>query len=195
PSDWSEHLRRWARWNRSAKTMIDGVLCPDRNDEVFFYQTLVGAAPDEGIDPPFVERIVAYMDKALTEAKAHSTSTNPSAENDVAMRRFVEAVLTNRFFREDSLPFQRRLAEAARIASLAQTAVKIAAPGVPDIYQGCELWDLSLVDPDNRRPVDWARREQALAGIERRTGEGQPARAALVREIAANLADGRAKLL
>lgn len=195
PTEWSEHLRRWARLNRPAKSMLEGVLCPDRNDELLCYQTLVGAFPDEGVTPDFVARIVAYMDKALKEAKVHTTWTNPDAAYDGAMKSFVEGVLANAAFLETFVPFQHRVARAGRLASLAQTAIKLAAPGVPDVYQGCELWDLSLVDPDNRRPVDWVRRETILAEMERRLAEGKSARAALAREVGKDASDGRAKLL
>jgi (1->4)-alpha-D-glucan 1-alpha-D-glucosylmutase len=194
PGEWSEHLRRWSRLNRGHKTTIDGALCPDRNDELLLYQTLVGAFPDEGATPDFVARIQGYMDKALKEAKVHTTWTNPNADYDEAMRGFVAAVLASEPFRADFEPFQRRVARAGLHSSLAQTALKLVAPGVPDVYQGCELIDLSLVDPDNRRPVDWARREEALAEIERRRARG-PLELARAYASGAPLADGRAKLL
>jgi (1->4)-alpha-D-glucan 1-alpha-D-glucosylmutase len=196
PAEWAEQLRRWARTNRPHKVTIDGALCPDRNDELLLYQTLVGAFPDEGVTRDFVARIQAYMDKALKEAKVHTTWTNPNVGYDQAMHAFVAQVLESAQFLADFVPFQAKVARAALLSSLAQTAVKLVAPGVPDVYQGCELIDLSLVDPDNRRPVDWARREAALSEIERRraTDEG---RLELARAYAtgAPLADGRAKLL
>ena len=195
PAEWSERLRRWARQNRASKTMLEGHLCPERNDELLLYQTLVGVLPEDGVTPELTGRVVAYMDKALKEAKVHTTWTNPNAAYDAATKGFVEAVLANGAFLEDLVPFARRVARAARISSIAQTAIKLVAPGVPDVYQGCELWDLSLVDPDNRRPVDWGLRDEALAALERRIAEGPAARAALAREVVGDDRDGRAKLL
>jgi (1->4)-alpha-D-glucan 1-alpha-D-glucosylmutase len=206
PSDWAERLRRFVRLARGLKVQVDGQPCPERNDELFLYQTLVGAFPDE-LDPAwprthpawvsFIERMQRYMEKAVREAKVRSTWTNPNVAYDDAVKAFVQAVLSSEPFVAELAPFARRLAHAAHISSLSQTIVKIAAPGVPDIYQGCELHDLSLVDPDNRRPVDFGQRETALAELRRRLAEGPDGRRALALEYASGpaLADGRAKLL
>src|SRR5262249_25782419 len=140
--------------------------------------------------PGLVGRVQAYMDKALKEAKVHTTWTNPDARYDDAMRSFVAAVLGAPAFLAELLPFARRIARAADLSSLAQTALKLVVPGVADVSQGCELQALSLVAPDNRRPVDWARREKVLDEIRARED-----RAALARELGATLADGRAKLM
>jgi (1->4)-alpha-D-glucan 1-alpha-D-glucosylmutase len=192
PGEWSGQIRRWARLARPWKRLVDDRLAPDRNDELLLYQTLVGVFPDEGVTPELVARVQAYMDKALKEAKLHTTWTNPNARYDEAMRSFVAAVLGSPAFLAELAPLAGRVARAAAITSLAQTALKLALPGVADVYQGCDMTDLSLVDPDNRRPVDWARREQVLDEIAR-AGD----RAALAREWSrgAGLTDGRAKLL
>ncbi len=206
PAEWLERLRRIARLARRHKSDVDGHDCPDRNEELLLYQTLVGAWPDD-LDPSlprehpswvsFTERIQGYVEKALREAKVHTTWTNPNTAWDQGVRAFVAAILGSREILAELLPFQRRIAAAARVASLAQTVIKIAAPGVPDVYQGTELFDLSLVDPDNRRPVDFDLRRQALAEIARRLAEGPDARRALAVEYASGpaLVDGRAKLL
>jgi (1->4)-alpha-D-glucan 1-alpha-D-glucosylmutase len=134
------------------------------------------------------------MEKAIKEAKVHTSWTSANAEYEGAVRRFTDAALGSPDFLEDLAPFARRIAAAARLSSLAQVALKLAAPGVTDVYQGCELWDLSLVDPDNRRPVDYALRARLVEELGRRVAAD---RAALARELctAEGLRDGRAKLL
>jgi (1->4)-alpha-D-glucan 1-alpha-D-glucosylmutase len=194
PGEWRQLLRRLARLSRGLKAQVDGRLCPDRNEEILLYQTLIGAFPDDGrIDDAFVGRIQAYMEKALREAKVHTTWTNPDAAYDDGVRRFVAAVLRSPAILAEILPFQQRVAAAGRIAALSLTALKIAAPGVTDVYQGTELHDLSLVDPDNRRPVDHGLRRRLLAEIAERTSSAE-GRRAFARE-AAGRADGAAKLL
>ena len=132
---------------------------PDRNTEYLFYQTLVGAWP------VCAERLTAYMEKASREAKVHTSWTSPHADYDDALRSFVEGCLDGSRFMEDVRQFVETLVEPGRINSLAQTLLKLTAPGVPDLYQGTELWSLHLVDPDNRRPVDYERRRRALADV------------------------------
>jgi (1->4)-alpha-D-glucan 1-alpha-D-glucosylmutase len=170
PRFWRSALNRWARFNRKYKTRIDGVHAPDRNDECLLYQTLLGAWP-LGLDRPdaeFVNRMDAYLLKAIREAQAHSSWINPNAEYDGAASAFVRAVLdrANRDFLEDFVKLRDRVAFAGAFNSLTQQALKLTVPGVPDIYQGTELWDFSLVDPDNRRPVDFETREQRLADLD-----------------------------
>ena len=119
-------------------------------------------------EPHYRERIVAYMHKAMREAKVYTSWINPSERHEAAMTKFVDAVLApdNRAFREDFLELHRLVAQYGIYNSLAQLAIKIGAPGVPDFYQGTEFWDFSLVDPDNRRPVDYARRRTLLIRID-----------------------------
>jgi (1->4)-alpha-D-glucan 1-alpha-D-glucosylmutase len=202
PREWRSHVARWARMNRRRRAALDAGHAPDRNDEYLLYQTLVGTFPDAARPgtpewAAWVERIQRYMEKACKEAKVHTSWTSVNAEYEEGVRRFVEAALGAPEFVEDLAPFARRIAAAARLSSLAQVALKLAAPGVTDVYQGCELWDLSLVDPDNRRPVDYALRARLLAELGRRAGAGAAERAAQARELAApeGLRDGRAKLL
>jgi len=191
-------LMRWRKFNDAKKSLVDGELVPDRNDEYMFYQTLVGAWPAE---PPtaadfndFAERIAAYMQKAIKEAKVHTSWVNPNEAYDRAVDKFVREVLVsenNDSFLNDFSQFQQRLAFAGMVNSLAQTLLKMTAPGVPDFYQAAELWDLNLVDPDNRRPVDFVKRRILLEELKR--GE-QTDRAGLLCDLHSNWQDGRVKL-
>ncbi len=198
PAEWEQRIHRWAGLSAALKTNDDGDVAPDANDELMVYQTLVGSFPDDGrVTDEYRARIGQYLDKATKEAKLHSSWTNPDEAYEKATRDFADGLLSSQPFLADFVPFARRVAAAARLSSLAQVALKLASPGVPDGYQGCELWDLSLVDPDNRRPVDYALRRRMLDGIGRRLSEGAEARLQLAREVAQPTAmvDGRAKLL
>ncbi len=162
PDGWAQAVRRWAAHNQRHRTGED---LPDRNAEYLLYQTLVGAWPLG------LERAVAYMEKASREAKVHTSWTSPVPEYDTALRVFVEAVLGDEEFLADLESFVKPLVTPGRVNSLAQTLVKLTSPGVPDTYQGTELWDLSLVDPDNRRPVDFGRRRALLGEMEQMTAQ------------------------
>jgi (1->4)-alpha-D-glucan 1-alpha-D-glucosylmutase len=172
PAAWAAAVERWASSNQRHKR--DEM--PDRNLEYLLYQTLVGAWP---ID---TERMTGYMLKAAREAKAHTSWTNPNPAYEEAVNGFTTALLADGAFRRDLEAFVAPLVEPGRINSLAQTLIKLTAPGVPDIYQGTELWALSLVDPDNRRPVDFEVQRQLLAEladarleeIVHRSDEGMP---------------------
>jgi (1->4)-alpha-D-glucan 1-alpha-D-glucosylmutase len=201
--EWRSAVVRWARMNAPHVGGEEGRPAPDRRDELFLYQTLVGAFPDAGLHPgapdhaAFVERMQRYMEKALREAKVHTSWTNPNEEYEAGVRAFVAGILSSPAFVADLAQVAGRAARAGRISSLAQVALKCTAPGVADVYQGCELWDLSLVDPDNRRPIDFEQRARSLEGIEAELARGPSARAALARALsgAEGLATGRAKLL
>jgi len=203
PGEWRSAVVRWSRLNAPLRGGEEGRPAPDRRDELFLYQTLVGAFPDEGLGAgtpahaAFVGRMQAYMEKALREAKVHTSWTNPGEEYEAGVRRFIEGILSSPPFLADLGALAGRVARAARLSSLAQVALKCAAPGVPDVYEGCELWDLSLVDPDNRRPVDFELRARSLEGIDAELARGPAARAALARALSSpkGLASGRAKLL
>ncbi|MGE3820763.1 MAG: malto-oligosyltrehalose synthase, partial [Isosphaeraceae bacterium] len=165
PAKWGKRVRRWAEINEECRTTIDGVPAPDRNDEYLFYQALVGSWPAGRVEPTappdLIERLRDYMGKASREAKVHTSWIAPDEEYDKAVARFVERALGGpraHEFLTRFLAFHRRIAYAGMLNSLAQVALKIASPGVPDFYQGTELWEYSLVDPDNRRPVDYERR-------------------------------------
>ena len=161
PELWTAAVRRWSAMNE--KHRCDGL--PDRNAEYLFYQTLAGAWPLP------LDRALAYMEKASREAKQHTGWTDPDVAYDDALKHFVAATLGDPEFTGDLQQFVAPLIQAGQINSLAQTLLKLTAPGVPDIYQGTELWDLSLVDPDNRRPVDFATRTQLLAGSKKASAE------------------------
>ena len=150
---------------------MGGHLAPGANEEYLLYQTLVGIWPFEEDGPNRIalrDRVVAYMTKALREAKVHTSWVRPDEEYENAVTRFVDAILDRQRpspFLQTFLPFQKRVAELGIYNSLAQLLIKMTAPGVPDFYQGTELWDLSLVDPDNRRAVDYAERTASLESL------------------------------
>ncbi|MGZ9035121.1 MAG: malto-oligosyltrehalose synthase, partial [Rhodospirillales bacterium] len=204
PDEWSARVQRWATLNQRRKTEFDGGTAPDENDEYLFYQTLVGAWPiefagDGEIDPDaadvFRERMLGYMIKAIREAKRRSSWIAPDETYEAALTEFVNRVLDMRKanpFVADFRGFQERIAPAGMIYGLAQTTIKLTAPGVPDIYQGCELWDFSLVDPDNRRPVDFELRASHLARI--REEVGTKGAEATARSLLEGWPDGAVKL-
>ena len=160
---------RWRELNADKKTVVQGRPAPEPNDEYLLYQTLIGAWPPEAESAEGLncwrERVVAYLLKAIKEAKANTSWTQPNPPYEAATTRFVQAVLddspANRFLWEFK-PFQRQVAHLGLFNSLSQVLLKMTVPGVPDFYQGTELWDLSLVDPDNRRPVDYTLRRRLL---------------------------------
>jgi (1->4)-alpha-D-glucan 1-alpha-D-glucosylmutase len=156
PGQWAETVSRWSEMNEPHRN--DGV--PDRNTEYLLYQTLVGAWPIS------TDRLTAYMRKASREAKVHTSWREPDEEWETALEQFVTAILRDDEFVSSLQAFVEPLIAPGRVNSLAQTLIKLTAPGVPDIYQGTELWDLSLVDPDNRRPVDFERRRRLLNELE-----------------------------
>jgi (1->4)-alpha-D-glucan 1-alpha-D-glucosylmutase len=171
PKSWQRRVERWSTLNAFRHEDRDGQVIPSRNDEYLLYQTLIGTWPLDVMEPPdlkgseFADRIVAYMVKAMREAKLETSWLAPDIDYEAGVERFVRGILDPdraRPFMADLLPFQRRVARAGAVTGLAQAVIKLAAPGVPDTYQGTELWDLSLVDPDNRRPVDFERRAANL---------------------------------
>jgi (1->4)-alpha-D-glucan 1-alpha-D-glucosylmutase len=195
PRAWARSLNRWSRMNREKKSLANGHAVPDSNEEVLFYQTLVGAWPLEAEEvPEFRRRLQAYMIKAAREAKVHTSWLHPDEAYEEAPTSFVDACLDtsgpNQFL-DDFLRFQGSIAYYGALNSLAQALLKITSPGIPDLYQGTELWDFSLVDPDNRRPVDFSRRTQMLSEL-KRLEAGDPAQ--LVRELLASWTDGRIKM-
>jgi (1->4)-alpha-D-glucan 1-alpha-D-glucosylmutase len=197
PARWERRLYHWARLNREHKSYPQGREAPDRNDEHLLYQTLLGTWPWSGRpDQAYRQRIQGYVIKSVREAKLHTGWLQPDQDYEGAYLEFVERILdpgASGEFLEDLAAFAAEIAHYGALNSLSQTAVKLTAPGVPDLYQGSELWDLSLVDPDNRRPVDYAARAAALEGL-REEPAGQEGAAGLAARLLASLADGRAKL-
>jgi (1->4)-alpha-D-glucan 1-alpha-D-glucosylmutase len=193
--EWAECLRRWGPWNEGKKTNLGGRLLPGRNEEYLLYQTLLGAWPlDHAELPGFPARVEQYMIKAAREAKAHTRWIRVNTPYEEALARFVRGVLDerrNRAFLRDFQALREKVAWYGALNALSQLLVKCAAPGVPDFYQGTELWNLRLVDPDNRAPVDFAARARALEelrGLERRR------EAPLAPELLTSWRDGRVKL-
>jgi (1->4)-alpha-D-glucan 1-alpha-D-glucosylmutase len=190
PDRWRDAVLRWSSMNESRRR--GGV--PDRNVEYLLYQTLVGTWPIER------DRIISYMGKAVREAKIHTSWTKPDEGYEKALAGFVASLFEDPLFLEDLQGFVAPLINPGRVNSLSQTLVKLTAPGVPDMYQGTELWDLSLVDPDNRRPVDFHRRMAMLRELEASTASSLtgkplplPDRGSLGR-IMARVGDGLPKL-
>ena len=190
PDEWRRRVSVWQKLNRSHRTTVDARPTPGANTEYLIYQTLVGAWPIG------IERFRAYLLKAIHEAKSHTSWINPNTRYNDAITRFAEAILDpvrSSPFLENFVPFQARVAHYGAFNSLAQTLVKITAPGVPDFYQGSELWDLNLVDPDNRRPVDWPLRRHMLEELTR-AADTAADRAAFAQELVDGKDDGRVKL-
>ena len=197
PEEWEKRLRLWSRQNAGKKRIVNGFATPDPGEEILLYQTLLGAWPLEEEELPGLKpRIESYMVKAMREAKIHTRWIRPNIAHETAVKEFVASLLedpspdTNAFL-ADFLPFQRKVAHYGAINSLAQLLLKIASPGFPDIYQGTELWDFSLVDPDNRRPVDYPRRVRLLQDL--MTMES-PGAAPLPPDLLSTWKDGRVKL-
>jgi (1->4)-alpha-D-glucan 1-alpha-D-glucosylmutase len=171
PDEWGALVRGWMARHERHRLGRDR---PDRNAEYLLYQTLVGTAPVSR------KRVLAYMTKACREAKVHTSWLDPHPEYEASLAAFVDALYDDRVFLDELGAFVDSLKEFGRVTSLAQKLLQLTAPGVPDVYQGTELWDLSLVDPDNRRPVDHARRRALLdrldgfdwAGLGTRDDEG-----------------------
>lgn len=172
---WAAIVERWAVHNKRHK--LHG--CPDNEMEYFIYQTLVGAWPLSK------ERALLYFEKCAREAKEHTSWTAPKADYEQALKHFVGSIFADRHFLDSFEQFLPPIVNAGRINSLAQTLLKLSAPGVPDIYQGTELWSLVLVDPDNRGAVDFARRRELLHRVQ----------TAGVEEIAAGMEEGLPKML
>ena len=198
PGAWAQAVHRWNRLNASLRVEWEGTCAPDTNEEYLFYQTLVGTWPLERMTPDeherFVSRIQDYMHKSSKEAKFHTSWISPNATHDEALAEFARVALqpdpANTFL-ADFVSFRRSIATAGILNSLSQTLIKAGSPGVPDFYQGSELWDYNLVDPDNRRPVDFALRRAMLEEI---IHEADRNRVKLVETLIAAPQDGRIKL-
>src|SRR5262245_43472462 len=199
PDAWAKRVARWMELNRPHQIDVgDGQLALDANEQYFLYQTLIGAWPVDGLTAQnradFIGRIQAYLNKALHEGKIHTSWINPSPEYDAAAAEFVARVLEPgqaRGFLADFEPFQRTVSSWGMFNSLSQTLIRCTAPGIPDTYQGTELWEYSLVDPDNRRPVDYGLRARHLDEMDRRARDDA---LGLARELVARKEDGRIKL-
>ncbi|HET6264563.1 MAG TPA: malto-oligosyltrehalose synthase [Usitatibacter sp.] len=194
--EWRLQLAKWRRMNAAHKPEVDGAPAPSANDEYLLYQILLGSFPAEpslALGGGYAERIVAYMQKAIREAKQRTSWANVNEAYEAATESFVRALLAEHAgnaFLQDLRSAAAPVAWVGWFNSLSMVAVKLTSPGVPDIYQGNETWDFSLVDPDNRRPVDYERRQAMLERL-----EALPeAPGAALADMLSNIADGRAKL-
>ena len=202
PDEWARLVNVWSRLLRARRGDIEGTAPPDRNDEYLLYQLLVGSWPVELLEQTDAEALEVYgtrlagaLEKSMREAKLHSTWTAPDAAYEEAMQALARDALDagRGGFLSSFLPFAQKIARLGVQNSLIQLVMKLTLPGMPDIYQGSELWDLSLVDPDNRRPVDYAVREAALADLLPRLAD-LDARGPLLATLLAGWQDGRIKL-
>jgi (1->4)-alpha-D-glucan 1-alpha-D-glucosylmutase len=194
PDVWRRSLTKWRTANRRWKKAVEESEAPDTNEEYLLYQTLLGTwpiensgAPEQKVGNDYVERIQSYMTKALNEAKLNTSWIQPNEPWLVATRDFVAKILDptpkNKFL-PIFLPVVETIARLGAINSLTQTLLKLTSPGVPDIYQGNETWDFSLVDPDNRRPVDYKLRAETLSCLSTKSPE----------DLLRNWPDGRIKM-
>jgi (1->4)-alpha-D-glucan 1-alpha-D-glucosylmutase len=191
PLEWEHQVGIWSRMNRRLKRKTEAGEVPDGNDEYFLYQTLLGAFPFGEDLPEFAERMGRYLIKAVREAKVHTAWLAPDSTYEQAFLDFLAALLQEGSpFLDQFLPFQRRIAWYGMLNSLSQVLLKATSPGVPDFYQGSELWDLNLVDPDNRRPVDFELRSALLRPIE--GAEGGASR--VIADLFSRFEDGAVKL-
>ena len=193
--EWHSRVNLWRRWNQPLLARVNDEPAPSRNDEYFLYQTLLGSFPLETLHPPalaaYRQRIVAYMRKAVREARDRTSWITPDEAYERAVDDFVEALLDadrSPRFLPDLIEFTRQVAPIGLLNGLGQTLLKLTSPGVPDIFQGSDLWYFALVDPDNRRPVDYACRRQLLARL------GSPGEVVPARRLLAEMASGLPKL-
>ncbi|HLH53465.1 MAG TPA: malto-oligosyltrehalose synthase [Verrucomicrobiae bacterium] len=200
PGEWRQAVLKWSRLNSDQKSFVDGQPAPSPNDEYFLYQTLIGAWTSEAENNPgaegFLDRISQYMLKALRESKAHTSWTQPNAPYENATHLFVQQILKHspsNTFLDDFMLFHRNIAVFGVFNSLAQVVLKLTSPGVPDFYQGTELWDYSLVDPDNRRPVNYDTRRALLTELQQKAGDSGEC-VSLVKSLLKNYQTGQIKL-
>jgi (1->4)-alpha-D-glucan 1-alpha-D-glucosylmutase len=198
PDEWKDQVLLWRQMNKRWLHELYGEAAPDTNEEYLLYQSLVGTWPLHAMADrereEYAGRIVAYMEKALREAKLHTSWMNPSEDYEAAVFDFVQKILGPEAaaFQTDLSQFVARIADAAFVNALSQVVLKLALPGLPDFYQGTELWDFSLVDPDNRRPIDFATRQAALQELS--ATDPQDAKQ-IARDVVAQWPDPRIKML
>ena len=199
PQKWKECLTKWHRHNKEHKEVVEGQTVPDRNEEYLLYQTLIGAWPmipvNENEYGLFKARIGNYMLKAVREAKVNTSWISPNTAYEEALMRFIETAMADRqenLFLADFMVFQKMVSQCGIFNSLSEAVLKITCPGVPDFYQGTELWDFSLVDPDNRRPVDYDTRINRLKKLKQRNTDSPLE--SLAAELIAHKEDGVVKL-
>ena len=195
PDEWLSKLAEWSKENASEKKLVDGRDVPDANEEYLIYQTLLGLWPrDESDLPSICARLQEYVVKAIREAKINTRWAEPNQAHEGAISKFIERILDSQNhpkFLCSVARFQEQIGYAGMINTLGQTLLKIACPGVPDFYQGSELWDFHLVDPDNRNPIDFSVRIKALQDLVNATS-ANPTN--IAGELLAAWPDGRLKM-
>jgi len=195
PKEWNEKIKKWMKLNRSCKRRSHGSEIPDKNDEYLLYQTLIGTYPFNDNDTEnYIRRIKDYVIKAVREAKIHTAWLKPDDRYENAFVEFVDKIFDkekNSEFIEDFQTFQPKIAFYGIFNSLSQSLLKLTIPGVPDFYQGSEIWDLRLVDPDNRGPVDFDRRLSLLNSVKEYSQKNLNE---FIKEALENSQDGRIKL-
>jgi len=195
PLEWEQQINHWSRLNEEKKEKVRDLLVPDPNDEYLLYQTLIGTFPFDGkVTDEYIQRIKDYIIKAVRESKIHTEWLKPDSAYEGAFTGFVEKLLDDtpeNTFLEEFRKFQQQIVPAGILNSLSQTLLKMTSPGIPDFYQGSELWNLHLVDPDNRRAVDYSEREKILRRLKKKETKGV---AHLWKELFENKEDGRVKL-
>ena len=201
PDEWHHHMNRWSRLNKGKKSVIDGQFVPDRNEEYLLYQDLIGVWPLQPMEEAdyelFKKRIRDYMLKAIREAKVNSSWISPNINYEEALLKFIDAILSYRQknpFLKDFYELQKKVSYFGMLNSLSQTLLKITSPGTPDFYQGMEIWDFSLVDPDNRRPVNFEIRKKMLEALKEKMAARGPDLTGLTRELVLGWTDGSIKL-
>jgi (1->4)-alpha-D-glucan 1-alpha-D-glucosylmutase len=201
PNEWRHNLLRWSRINKKRKSVIEGQWVPDRDEEYLLYQTLIGVWPIHPMSGDsyelFKKRIGDYMLKAIREAKVNTSWISPNLVYEEGLLKFVDAILSpshgNSFIR-DFETFQKKISYFGTFNSLSQILLKMTCPGIPDFYQGTEIWDFSLVDPDNRRPVDFDRRREMLHGLKKKMAMSGSDRPGFARGLLENWKEGYPKL-
>jgi len=197
PDEWASAFTRWQKMNAAMRGEIDGEAVPDASEEYLIYQTLLGIWPvaprSDGQRDQLRDRMLQYVEKAFREAKIHTSWMNPSEQFEIKVRDYLCGLFApqNQGFLDDLSKFAARIADAGFVNSLAQLLLKLTLPGVPDFYRGAELWDFNLVDPDNRRPVDYNDRRRRLGKLRSHAERDLPG---LVREIANRWPDPDVKL-
>lgn len=174
PDEWKKTVNKWHQINKSQKTNTNEEEIPDKNDEYLLYQTLIGTWPLEDIDndlsmQTYTQRISDYMMKVIKEAKIHCSWVNPNEEYETGVKNFIQKILdknSNEAFLDSLNSFCNRIQDYGMLNSLSQILIKFTSPGIPDLYQGNEIWDFSLVDPDNRRAVDFIKRKELLDSLD-----------------------------
>jgi (1->4)-alpha-D-glucan 1-alpha-D-glucosylmutase len=200
PDEWNDHIIRWSRINKRKKVAVDGQVVPDRNEEYLLYQTLIGVWPIHPMNELdyeiFRKRIKDYMLKAIREAKVNSSWISPNTLYEEALFKFIDAMMepSPNPFMKGFEAFPKKISYFGMFNSLSQTLLKITSPGVPDFYQGTEIWDFSLVDPDNRRPVDFVIRKEMLQALKKKMAINEADLPGFTRQLIEKWEDGSIKL-